>query len=80
MTCRVSIETGLNKASIWRLWCRHGGHMAARRTHRLLALSHDTLKFSPLNVTSCSHSHKLVEHSSCPSVTDSDSDVFFHQV
>lgn len=47
MTCRVSIETGLNKASIWRLWCRHGGHMAAHRTHRLLALSHDTKVFPP---------------------------------
>lgn len=77
MTCRVSIETGLNKASIWRLWCRH---MAAHRTRHLFTLSHESLKFFPLHVTSCSHSQIRAQHSSCRSVTDSDSHVFFYQV
>lgn len=77
MTCRVSSETGLNKASIWSLWCRH---MAVHRTRRLPALSHTTLKFYPLHVASCSHSQIRAEHSSWPSVADSDSHIFFYQV
>lgn len=93
MTCQVSIEAGLNKASIWRVWCRREGLVAASSC-RLTALIHPAtpnfitrvknLKgfgFFPLLMSVPVHGAKYwwgcAEHTTCPSVSDGDSDVFF---
>lgn len=70
MTCQASIEAGLNKDSIWRVWCRHGGHMAASlcrltapihlRTPNLNTRVKNLKVFFPVNVGSCSHCQTLV--------------------